>query len=77
MSPKLQPYCSMAREHDYSYSHSIDQIDDYNDGEVSEINGLKTYALPRKRYLSEFLFKTINKFGQIGGFDIILNYLEK
>lgn len=52
MSPKLQPYCSMAREHDYSYSHSIDQIDDFNDGEVSEIDGLKTYALPRKKYLS-------------------------
>ena len=38
--------------------------------------GDKVYAFPRKKYLSEFMFKTINKFGQMEGFNKILEFLE-
>lgn len=46
-----------------------DSIEDINDYEFQFWNGERIYALPRKKYLSEFQFQTINEFGKLGGFD--------
>lgn len=42
--------------------------DDINDAEFEYVNGGRVYALPRRRFASEFLFKAINEFGCKGGF---------
>ena len=41
------------------------------------MHGSKIYALPRKKHLSQFQFQTINEFGERGGFNNYLEYLEK
>lgn len=77
-SHKLQPYCTVAKEFVFESSKtSYDHVDDSNDYEFMEINGEKVYAIPRKKYVSELLFNTINGYGRMGGFDKALDYLEK
>lgn len=72
-SPRLQPYCSIAKEFSYESSKaSTDYVDDFNDLEVQEINGEPIYALPRKRFLSGLFFNLLNKFGKLGGFTTLL-----
>ncbi len=60
-NPKIQNYRSVLKERvsDLGSKGFIDS-DDINDAEFEEINGQRLYALPRKKYLSEFLFNTIN-----------------
>lgn len=54
----------------------IDVIDDQNDMETTKIEGKRVYALPRKKLLSETLFKALNRFGELGGFDKVIEQIE-
>ena len=71
-SPKIQPFKSIVKERSYydSSSKALIDNDDLNDSEFEELSGEKLYALPRKKYLSEFLFNALNEFGRQGGYSI-------
>ena len=60
-SPKLQPFCSVAKEFCYDSSKSSsDWVDDYNDDVFPTFGGETVYALPRKKNLSGFYFAALN-----------------
>ena len=68
----------MAKEFCYESTKSlIDVIDDIHDMECTHIDGKKIYVLPRKKHLSETIFKALNRFGELGGFDKILEKIEQ
>ena len=76
-SPDIASYCSIAKQFCYDSSKSqYEYVDDFNDMEFTEHQDKRIYAIPRKKYLSEVIFIALNRFGQNGGFQKVINKIQ-
>jgi len=76
-SPRIQRPATLAKPGDYTYSRSIDAVNDFNDMEFEEINGERLAFLPRAKFQSELLFRIARKFIRERGFKHLSEMLGK